>query len=222
VYCSVELFLASKQLTDVLDCRDLTSLQSLVFLIIFLQGSSKVSACYTYLGIAIKAAVRMGLHRRVSRSVNPIERETRRRLFWVLRKMDIYVSTVLGLPRSIADDDIDQEFPLDLDDESIRENGVSLQLGTRPTQMTATIAHIRLMMILKQVTTDVYPIKGVEQGLRGGLRVYFIDQLKIREIEESLRRWSDSLSEAFKALSCGSEQFSRHVSHSPLPVLYTD
>jgi hypothetical protein len=41
----------------------------------------------------------------------PLERQMRSRIFWVLRKIDVYVSTMLGLPDSIADDHIDQELP---------------------------------------------------------------------------------------------------------------
>ena len=198
-------------MTDFTDCRDLASLQTLVFIIIFLQCSSRMSECYTYLGIAIKAAARMGLHRRLAQNVSPIERETRSRIFWVLRKIDIYVSTMLGLPSSIADVDIDQELPLDIDDGGIHEEGIPLQPCRRFTQMTATIAHIRLMGVLKQVVTHVYPIKGVEQSLRGRSRVYFVEQPIIRETELSLRRWFDNLPESLTAPICDSEHLTRHV-----------
>lgn len=76
---------------DVTDCRDLTSLQAIVFMIMFLQASAKLSTCYSHIGIALRSAVRMGLHRSVSVNFNPIDRETRKRLFWVIRNMDTYV-----------------------------------------------------------------------------------------------------------------------------------
>ena len=41
--------------------------------------------------------------------------------------MDIYVSTILGLPTSIADTDIDQEPPLDIDDRDIYDDGIPFQ-----------------------------------------------------------------------------------------------
>ena len=208
---SVELFSAAKEMTDISDCGDLTSLQTVVFIIVFLQCSSRMSTCYTYLGIAIKAAVRMGLHRRIGSSVSPVERETRCRIFWVLRKMDIYVSTMLGLPSSIADDDIDQTLPLDIDDRGIHEDGVPLQACRQFTHMTATIAHVQLMGILKQVVTHVYPIKGVEQRIRGTSRVYFVDHSKIREIEISLRQWYDGLPGPLKAPAHDSEHLTRYV-----------
>lgn len=84
-------FRASRQLMDVTDCRDLTSLQAIVFMIMFLQASAKLSTCYSHIGLALRSAVRMGLHRSVSVNFNPIDREIRKRLFWVIRNMDTYV-----------------------------------------------------------------------------------------------------------------------------------
>lgn len=67
-------------------------------MVLFLQSSAKLSTCYSYVGIALRSALRLGLHRNVVADFNPIERELRKRIFWVVRKMDVYVSTLLGLP----------------------------------------------------------------------------------------------------------------------------
>ena len=197
-------------MTDIIDCGDLTSLQTLVFLIMYLQCSAKLPTCYTYLGIAIKGAVRMGLHRHTSPTSCLIEREVRRRIFWVLRKMDIHVSAMLGLPGSIADDDIDQELPLDIDDKTIHKTCIPLEPSQLFTDMTATLAHVRLMGILKQIITHVYCIKSIEQIRRRRRRVYFVDQTRIHGIEICLREWCDSLSVQLKAPTSNSERLTRH------------
>ena len=80
---------------DVTDCRDLTSLQALLFMIMFLQASAKLSTCFSHIGIALRSAIRLGLHRRVPNQFTPIEQETRKRTFWVIRNMDIYVGKSL-------------------------------------------------------------------------------------------------------------------------------
>lgn len=100
-------FQISRQLIDVSDCRDLMSLriclpyahidqsnpklEALLFMIMFLQASAKLSTCFSHIGIALRSAVRMGLHRSVANHFCPIEQETRKRVFWVVRNMDIYV-----------------------------------------------------------------------------------------------------------------------------------
>lgn len=100
-------FQISRQMIDVSDCRDLMSLriclpcahvdqsnpnpEALLFMIMFLQASAKLSTCFSHIGIALRSAVRMGLHRSVPNQFSPIEQETRKRVFWVVRNMDIYV-----------------------------------------------------------------------------------------------------------------------------------
>lgn len=198
-------------MTDITECQDVTSLQAIVFIVAFLQCSSRMSACYTYLGIAMKSAIRMGLHRRVDARFTPIEQQTRRRIFWVIRKMDIYVSTMLGLPGSIADDDIDQELPLETDDSYILEDRILPQPSGQVAPIAATNAHIRLMGILKRITTFIYPIKGAEQRIAGNSRVYFVDHSRIHEIEISLRTWLDELPESLKSPVQVSARLARYV-----------
>ena len=58
-----------------------------------------------------RSALRMGLHRSYAGQFNPIEAEIRKRVFWIVRKLDIYVGAMLGLPQTLSDDDIDQGLP---------------------------------------------------------------------------------------------------------------
>ena len=109
---------------NVTECRDLVSIQAILFIIMFLQSSSNLSTCYSYIGIALRASLRLGLHRSISNSFDPIEAETRKRVFWIVRKMDTYVGALLGLPKTLSDDDIDQVFPLEVDDEFITRDGI--------------------------------------------------------------------------------------------------
>ena len=202
-------------MTDITNCRDTTSLQTVVLMGLFLQCSLQMSTSYTYIGIALKSAVHMGLHRRVASPLNPIERETRRRIFWVLRKMDTYVSAVLGLPSSISDDDIDQEMPLEVDDACILEDRILPQHYGHFAQMTATNAHIRLMGILQKITTYVYPPKGLEHRIRGRRKVYLVEQSKVYEIELALQRWLNELPESPEAFAHALERLTRHVVSLP-------
>ena len=45
-------FRTARQMMDIADCRDLTSLQAIIFMILFLQSSAKLSQCYAYIGVA--------------------------------------------------------------------------------------------------------------------------------------------------------------------------
>ena len=187
---STKYFLAGRNMVDLTDCCTIPAIQAVLFMIIFLQSSTKMYTCHSYVGIALNAALRMGLHRSMNLNLNPIEREVRKRIFWVIRKMDIYVAALLGLPKGIADEDIDQEMPLEVDDEYITENELRGQPeGTVPV-MALVNAHTRLLNIMAKVVKAIYPLK---QGCASGNSGYAVSFGTIREIEIDLRRWSDAL-----------------------------
>jgi hypothetical protein len=190
-------FRASRQLMDIADCRDLTSLQAVVFMIQFLQSSAKLSTCYSYIGVAQRSALRMGLHRSFNLNFNPIEAETRKRLFWVIRKMDTYVGAMLGLPHFLDDDDIDQDWPTEVDDEYITETEIRPMPPGKISVMAAANAHTKIVQVLAKICKYVYPIKGTQSGGKNSV-TYSVSYSKIREIEQDLQQWLDNLPMALR------------------------
>jgi len=182
---------------DIADCRDLTSLQAIVFMTQFLQSSAKLSTCYSYIGVAQRSALRMGLHRSFSLNFNPIEAETRKRVFWVIRKMDTYVGAMIGLPHFLDDDDIDQDWPTEVDDEYITETEIRPMPPGKISVMAAANAHTKIVQILAKICKYVYPIKGTQSGGKNSV-TYSVSYSKIREIEQDLQQWLDELPMALK------------------------
>jgi len=117
----------------------------------------------THIGIALRSSLRMGLHRNLTSNFSPIERETRRRIFWIVRKLDTSVSALLGLPEILSSDDIDQELPLEVDDEFITRDAVLPMPAGKLSLIAASNAHTRLMHILARVTKYIYPIQELKQ-----------------------------------------------------------
>lgn len=121
----LKFFIKSKSLIDFADVSDLYSIQTLFMLTLFLQCSANLKSCYHYIGIALRSAIKEGLYKNSSLTgPTPIENETKKRLFWSIYKVDIYMNCILGLPSSMNEDKIDQELPLDVDDERITPNGI--------------------------------------------------------------------------------------------------
>lgn len=183
---------------DITDCRDLPSLQTILMMIMFLQCSAKLPTCYSYIGIAMRSAVRMGLHRTLNYKFNFIERETRKRVFWTLRKMDTYVGALLGWPVMMSDDDIDQELPEEVDDEFITTTKIWPMPGGKISLVAATNAHTKLLVVLKKVVRYIYPIKDLDHHQPLSTRPFKINHAKIREIEQDLQAWMDNLSMALR------------------------
>lgn len=182
-------------MVDVTDIRDLTTLQTVLFMIMFLQSSAKLSDCYAYIGIALSSALRMGLHRSIDSNFDCIERETRKRIFWCIRKLDIYVGALLGLPRLLQDEDVDQDPPLEVDDELITCAEIHPMPSNKVSLMAGFNAHCRLVDLLFKVVRYVYPVKPVKDNKT---QTYLVDHQKIRELEQDLQRWMEELPEPFK------------------------
>ncbi|PWY92343.1 hypothetical protein BO70DRAFT_357455 [Aspergillus heteromorphus CBS 117.55] len=191
-----QYFRAGQQLLEVTDCRDLVSLQAICFMVLFLQSSAKLSTCYSYVGIALRSALRLGLHRKMTAQFTPLEQELRKRIFWVVRKMDVYVSTLLGLPLMLSDDDIDQEYPESVDSEFITRDGILTMPSDRTPLMAGANAHTRLSSIILKVVKYIYPVKHAQH--RGSDQRYVVSHSKIREIERDLQAWMEELPAALR------------------------
>ncbi|KAF3904356.1 hypothetical protein AA313_de0207334 [Arthrobotrys entomopaga] len=185
-------FTAGRKLTDITDCRDLTSLQGVLLMIVFLQSSAKLATCYGYMGIAISASFRLGLHRKIP-FPDPIEAEIRKRIFCTIQKMDISISAMIGLPRMIHEEDIDQEYPIEVEDQYITKDGVTPGIVGEPNSISAANAHTRLIQILGKVIKKIYPIKGVQPSTREKRAGYMISYTTVREIEQDLEKWKEGL-----------------------------
>lgn len=199
-------------MVEITECRDLISLQTIVFMVMFLQSTANLSTCYSYIGIALRSALRMGLHRNIGGfKFNPIEREVRKRVFWVIRKMDLYVSALLGFPNMLSGEDIDQELPLEIDDEFITKDGISPMPKDRISLYAASNAHARLMIVLSKVIKNIYPVNGgLEQSMQGGQNAgYVVSHAKIKEVEGDLIQWFEKLPMALRPEADASEEIVR-------------
>ncbi|KAE8444750.1 hypothetical protein EG329_014310 [Mollisiaceae sp. DMI_Dod_QoI] len=181
----VKWFRAGQALIDTANCRNMYSLQALVCIIIYLQSSALMHSCYSYISIAISVSLQMGLHRsEVSTRLDPIEQETRRRVFWVLQTMETYVTTLLGLPTVLEDEDIDQELP------SCNEGNVMRKRRRHPEPATScpmapVVAHIKLVKIMRRIVKQIYP-----RTLRPGTgRAYRVNYGRIIKFEAELDEW---------------------------------
>lgn len=187
-----QYFNVAKTMLDVTDCRDLLSVQTVMFMILFLQGTAKLATCYSYIGVALRTCCRLGMHRKLTGNFNVIEQEERKRIFWLIRKMDIYVGAMLGLPQMLSSNDIDQGLPAEVPDENITEGGITPVDRDVFPLMKATNAHTKLLHILQKVVRYIYPINPQDDGPNTGDHS-MIGHSLVRELERDLQGWMDEL-----------------------------
>ena len=109
--------------------------------------------------------------------------------------MDSYVSALLGLPQMLNADDVDQDEPLELDDQYITVDGILPMPAGQPSLMAGFNAHTRMVAILTKIVQYIYPIKGIKASKNHS---YVVSHAKVREVEQDLQAWMESLPEAFQ------------------------
>ena len=123
----------------------------------FVLSKDDQMSCYLIIGVAVRLALRMGLHRdsdNVGGNITPYQSEFRRRIWHLLFQMDLLVSFHIGLPSMVQAIKSDTRVPLNLRDEDFDEDTTELP-SSRPeteiTSMSYTLAKGRIARIFGKV-----------------------------------------------------------------------
>lgn len=75
------------------------------------------------IGFAVRRAIDAGAHRenRTRWSASPVENQLRKRAFHMLCSLDFFISSSLGRPTAVHEDDYDVELPLEIPDDALWE-----------------------------------------------------------------------------------------------------
>ncbi|SCU99439.1 LAME_0G03180g1_1 [Lachancea meyersii CBS 8951] len=188
-------FTAARKLIDITNVSDVCAIQTIFMMTIFLQCSAKLTTCYSLIGIALRAALRIGLHKKSSLlNCSLIEAEVKKRLFWTIYKMDVYVNIIMGLPVTIADSDIDQELPANFHDDDMTENGIVLNPWSyQISSCGLSNEHTKLIRITKRIYDEVRSHKKNEPSKSPPSKE------AVCALEKDLIQWQSSLPPQLKA-----------------------
>ncbi|RDW60442.1 fungal specific transcription factor domain-containing protein [Aspergillus mulundensis] len=142
------------------------------------QILGRIRTAYCYSGIAMRLALSLGMHRSAARHITltPVERESRRRTWWVLYFFDRFSASKLGQPISVRDEDIDVEMP--------SMDGLTRDEMAEFLDPRNLVINIKLGRIIGNILTQIYGIPKATKGL-------YINQ--VHSILKSLREWHDEL-----------------------------
>ncbi|EGO24230.1 hypothetical protein SERLADRAFT_437842 [Serpula lacrymans var. lacrymans S7.9] len=173
----------------------LFDLQVYCLSVIFLQGSSAPQACWTIVGIGVRLAQDVGAHRRSVYNPKPtMEDELWKRAFWVLVSLDRTISSTLGRPCAIQDEDIDLELPIECDDEywetSDPEKAFK-QPPDKPSVVSCFVNLLKLHQILAFALRTIYSINKSKVLL--GFVGQQWEQHIVAELDSALNKWIDAV-----------------------------
>ncbi|KAL1612338.1 hypothetical protein SLS60_000564 [Paraconiothyrium brasiliense] len=128
------------------------------FVIEYLQTRDTQHGIWLLVGMLVRTAFRMGLHREPTKinnnSLTPFEAEMRRRMWSMVVRLDLMSSGQIGLPRMIHPAMTDTLEPRNLIDEDLHEDMVELppaRPDTEFTPMLYTIIRNRLLGVFARI-----------------------------------------------------------------------
>jgi hypothetical protein len=150
----------------------------------YLQGSSCADECWNVLGLAIRIAYGLCLHRDPPETDPPPVRETKRRVWYAAYTLDRLMSMVYERPSAIRSAECSVLLPEDLDDDCIRIDGLLYPMPRRPSAMTFSIEVIKLYRIMEALMT----------GLTGDVHNSRTKMIQlVSSLHERYRRWHRAL-----------------------------
>ncbi|KAK0432974.1 fungal-specific transcription factor domain-containing protein [Desarmillaria tabescens] len=151
---------------------------------------------WTVIGLGLRAAVEIGLHRQKPKGHKPtVDDELKKRSFWALVTFDRLLSLYLGRPITIQEEEyVVLLLPVECDDEywDIGPNGEVhfCQPADKPSKISYFNAQIRLGGIMSVVARNLYSIKKGRDmlGLNGK-----DEQRIVSDMDSSMNAWMNAI-----------------------------
>ncbi|KAM5355168.1 hypothetical protein ACJ41O_001814 [Fusarium nematophilum] len=170
---SDSLFCVAYRLTEMeTGLPKLESAQARLIQTIYLLMTSRSNLAWYTFGISLQIISTLGLHRRAvkkgrldSAKADYIQAQCQRRTFWTSYILDTHLGMVFGRPRHFHDDDIDQEFPDQIEDEDMTAQGPRTK-EQPDCLINALIFHAKIARIIGDISKEVYSIKSISEQER--------------------------------------------------------
>ncbi|PYI21607.1 acetate regulatory DNA binding protein FacB [Aspergillus violaceofuscus CBS 115571] len=185
------------------------TLQCYVLAQMYCMAKGDYSSLGLYRGSAVNLCHQLRLHQSQKRfAANPLVAETRKKVFWCQYVLDRFTAALTGLPVVLREQDIQIEYPEDIDDENVTETGFLPTLPGETTRISSSIALFAASRVLNKALEDVYPGDGD----------YDISLPKMRLVAEQLDEWVKGLPTHLR-LEFTQDKPSTNVTSSRSPLL---
>ncbi|EED19737.1 conserved hypothetical protein [Talaromyces stipitatus ATCC 10500] len=152
----------------------------------YLQSSNFPDESWTLLGLAIRIAQGLELHRPPPAHLDCIQKEVRKRLWYACYSTDQLASAIYGRPVSTASNTFTTPLPEDLDDDRIQPSQLLYPSTPTLSLMTHSIQAVKLCRIMEAAAALVNP-----------------PPEKIMELDEQFEAWDAQLPSSFRIYEHG-------------------
>ena len=202
----------------------LASVQARLAMCLYMLSTFRMTACRFCFSVTATILTSLGLHRVHSTKservmVDNVESELRRLAFWCAYVLDGYLSVMLGRPRILRDEDVDQPYPRNVDDSDLMSTEPIDDLPQHGN-LEAFLAHASLARLMARSSDVLYPLQPLteEQVLQ-----------RSNELLDILESWQQSLPNYLKAGNktlTGERMFERQntvlkLAHAHMRILIT-
>ncbi|KEY69899.1 hypothetical protein S7711_06454 [Stachybotrys chartarum IBT 7711] len=179
---------------------DLLSVQALLGMALFMQGTPNPQPGFLLISTAIRLAHSIGLHKKgTGFNLNPIEIEQRKRVFWIAFVLDKELSLRSGRPPAQDDDDMNVELP----DADPADNIGNIPLADGKGKMNLFRVMCEFAVIESNVYRRLYSTRATKQTDGELLNT-------IGELDQQLEEWKDRIPIDFRP------EHEIKASHTPL------
>ncbi|KAI5461332.1 fungal-specific transcription factor domain-containing protein [Mariannaea sp. PMI_226] len=179
---------------------DLLSVQALLGMALFMQGTPNPQPSFLLISAAMRLAHSIGLHKRgTGFNLNPIEIEQRKRVFWIAYMLDKDLCLRSGRPPAQDDDDMNVELP----EADPADNIGNIPLADGKGKMNLFRVMCEVAIIESEVYKRLYSVQASKQSDGDLLNT-------IGELDQKLEAWKDSIPIDFRP------EHDIKASHTPL------
>ncbi|KAF6809235.1 C6 transcription factor [Colletotrichum sojae] len=153
-----------------LEVGNLTLVQALALVSNYQQKRDKPNSGYNYLGLAVRMAMGLGLHKEFQGwNISPLNMEIRRRVWWSLCVFDVGATITFSRPSVWPYEGVEVSLPLNVDDKSL--TAISRSYPPETEGITPYTA-VRTQASFHTATTPIYtrviskPLPSADEMLR--------------------------------------------------------
>ncbi|KAE9391079.1 hypothetical protein BT96DRAFT_888853 [Gymnopus androsaceus JB14] len=192
-----------------LEPPSLYDLQCCCLSALYLMGTSVSDSMWVIVGLGIRLAKDMGLHRKKKRrpglerpsAKRTVQSELCTRVFWVLLNFDIILSIAFGRPRATTSDDFDLELPIECDEiywETEDPEKAFVQPPGVPSRLSFFIFHCKLLEIAGFAQRALFSVNRSKFWKKIGNETSNWEQKAVIELDSALNEWFSSVPEHLK------------------------